>query len=202
MLTFLLASALLTIAPGPDNIFVMTQSALYGPKAGIIVTLGLCTGLVVHTTLVALGVAAIFMVSSTAFIVLKLAGAAYLLYLAWQLLRAAALPPEQRRPPSLTPRQLYLRGILMNISNPKVAIFFLAFLPQFADPAAGAMPLQLLTLGVGFIVVALIIFIGIALLAGRLASRLQGSSRVQTMVNRAAALVFIGLAVRLALSSR
>src|SRR5688500_378660 len=142
VLTFLLASALLTIAPGPDNIFVMTQSALYGRKAGTLITLGLCTGLIVHTTLVALGVAAIFMVSTTAFVALKLAGAAYLLYLAWQLLRAAALPPDRRKPPALTPRQLYFRGILMNISNPKVAIFFLAFLPQFAEPEAGSMPLQ------------------------------------------------------------
>ncbi len=202
MLTFLLASALLTIAPGPDNIFVMTQSALYGRRAGIFITLGLCTGLIVHTTLVALGVAAIFMVSTTAFVVLKLAGAAYLLYLAWQLLRAAALPPERRKPPALTPRQLYLRGILMNISNPKVAIFFLAFLPQFAEPETGSMPLQLLTLGLSFIGVALVIFVGIALIAGQLAGWLKASDRAQVIVNRAAALVFIGLALRLALSSR
>ncbi len=202
MLTFLLASALLTLAPGPDNLFVLTQSALYGPKAGILITLGLCTGLIVHTTLVALGVAAIFMVSTTAFVVLKLAGATYLLYLARQLLRSSAMAAERSTLPALTPRQLYVRGILMNISNPKVAIFFLAFLPQFAKPEAGAMPLQLLTLGLSFIGVALIIFIGIALIAGQLAGWLRNSARAQAALNRAAALVFIGLALRLAFSSR
>ena len=202
MLTFLLASALLTLAPGPDNLFVLTQSALYGPKAGILITLGLCTGLIVHTTLVALGVAAIFMVSTTAFVVLKLAGATYLLYLARQLLRSSAMAAERSTLPALTPRQLYVRGILMNISNPKVAIFFLAFLPQFAKPEAGAMQLQLLTLGLSFIGVALIIFIGIALIAGQLAGWLRNSARAQAALNRAAALVFIGLALRLAFSSR
>ena len=156
-----------------------------------------------HTTLVALGVAAIFMVSTLAFVVLKLAGAAYLLYLAWQLWRASALPAERRKAPLLAPRQLYVRGILMNISNHKVAIFFLAFLPQFANPdAAVAMPLQLLTLGLGFIGVALVIFVGIALLAGQLAGWLKAQGRAQLLVNRAAALVFIGLALRLAFSSR
>jgi threonine/homoserine/homoserine lactone efflux protein len=203
VLTFLLASALLSIAPGPDNLFVMTQSALYGRKAGILITLGLCTGLIVHTTLVALGVAAIFMVSTLAFVVLKLAGAAYLLFLAWQLWRAAALPAGRRQPTVLTSQQLYLRGILMNISNPKVAIFFLAFLPQFADPGAAlAMPLQLLTLGLSFIGVALVIFVFIALIAGNLAGWLKAQGRAQVLMNRAAALVFIGLALRLAVSSR
>ncbi len=83
LITFTIASALLSLAPGPDNIFVLMQSALYGRKSGVFITLGLCTGLLVHTTAVALGLAAIFMVSLTAFTVLKLAGAAYLLYLAW-----------------------------------------------------------------------------------------------------------------------
>ena len=202
MLTFLLASALLTLAPGPDNLFVLTQSALHGRNTGIMITLGLCTGLIVHTTLVALGVAAIFMVSTTAFVALKLAGAAYLLFLAWQLLRSSTISDERRKSPALSPRQLYQRGILMNISNPKVAIFFLAFLPQFARPEAGSMPLQLFTLGLGFIGVALVIFISIAFIAGQLSGWLRASARAQATLNRAAALVFIGLALRLALSSR
>jgi threonine/homoserine/homoserine lactone efflux protein len=97
---------------------------------------------------------------------------------------------------------LYVRGILMNISNPKVAIFFLAFLPQFARPEAGGMPLQLFTLGLGFIAVALVIFASISVVAGQLAGWLGASSRAQVLLNRAAALVFIGLALRLAFSSR
>ncbi|MES2625040.1 MAG: LysE family translocator [Pseudomonadota bacterium] len=202
MFAFIVASILLTLAPGPDNLFVLTQSALHGRKAGIMITLGLCTGLIVHTTLVALGVAAIFMVSTTAFVVLKLVGATYLLYLAWQLLRAEVIPTDRRKPLTMSSRQLYVRGILMNISNPKVAIFFLAFLPQFARPEAGAMPLQLFVLGLSFIVVALVIFTAIALIAGKLAGWLGASIRAQLLLNRAAALVFIGLALRLAFSSR
>jgi threonine/homoserine/homoserine lactone efflux protein len=200
--TFVLASALLSLAPGPDNIFVLTQSALHGSKAGILITLGLCTGLLMHTTLVAFGVAAIFMVSVTAFTVLKLLGAAYLLYLAVLAFRASARALTSARSPALSPRQLYLRGILMNLSNPKVAIFFLAFLPQFARAEAGSMQMQLLVLGVLFIVIALLVFSLIALLAGHLASWFQGSQRANILLNRAAGLVFVGLAARLALSSR
>ena len=199
---FILASALLSLAPGPDNLYVLSQSALYGRRSGIIITLGLCTGLIVHTTAVALGVAAIFMLSLTAFTILKLVGAAYLLYLAWCAFRASAtgLDPEQAMPPE--PGALYRRGIIMNLTNPKVAIFFLAFLPQFADPAAGNMSGQLFVLGLLFIVVALVIFIGIACLAGLLSGWLKNSPRAQLILNRIAGLVFTGLALRLAISSR
>lgn len=200
--TFVLASALLSLAPGPDNIFVLLQSALHGRKAGLLITLGLCTGLIVHTTLVALGVAAVVMVSATAFLLLKLLGAAYLVYLAVGALRASASTLSGTRAPVLGSSQLYLRGILMNLSNPKVAIFFLAFLPQFARPEAGSMTMQLLVLGAIFIVVALVVFSLLALLAGLLATWLQQSGRALLVLNRAAALVFLGLAARLAFSTR
>lgn len=201
--TFTLASALLSLAPGPDNIFVLTQSALYGRRAGILITLGLCTGLIVHTTAVAVGVAAIFAVSATAFILLKLVGAGYLLYLAWCAFRASASNLENS-PASTLPNAtaLYRRGIIMNIANPKVAIFFLAFLPQFADPAAGNMPGQLFLLGGIFIVVALVIFVAIAAMAGFIADWLKGSPRAQLTLNRLAGLVFTGLALRLATATR
>ena len=131
LLAFALASLLLALAPGPDNLFVLTESALSGPLAGFAVTLGLCTGLLLHTSAVALGVAAIFQVSALAFTLLKLVGAGYLLYLAWQAWRApaASLPTAAATPPALG--RLYRRGIVMNVTNPKVSIFFLAFLPQF-----------------------------------------------------------------------
>ncbi len=202
LLTFVVASALLAFAPGPDNIFVLMQSALHGRRAGIFITLGLCTGLLVHTTLVALGVAALIMVSATAFLLLKLIGASYLVYLAVMALRASASVITSDRAPALSARQYYLRGILMNLSNPKVAIFFLAFLPQFARPEAGSVTAQLLVLGAVFIGVALIVFSMIAVLAGRLATSLGRSAKAQILLNRLAALVFLGLAARLALSSR
>ena len=200
--TFVMVSALLSLAPGPDNIFVLIQSALYGRKAGLLITLGLCTGLVVHTTLVALGVAAVFMVSTVAFTVLKSVGALYLLYLAVQALRASATKMGGLHSPVLSNRQLYLRGIVMNLSNPKVAIFFLAFLPQFAQPDAGRVSTQLFLLGLVFIGIALLVFGLIAVLAGQLAHWMQHSNRALLVMNRISALVFVALALRLAFSSR
>jgi len=134
LLTFFAASVLLALAPGPDNIFVLTQSTLRGKTAGLSVTLGLCTGLIVHTTAVALGLATIFAASALAFTVLKLCGATYLLWLAWQAFRAASTEITAAAGDQLTVWQLYRRGILMNITNPKVSIFFLAFLPSSPTP--------------------------------------------------------------------
>ena len=178
------------------------QSALHGPRAGIFITLGLCTGLIVHTTLVALGVAALIMVNASAFLFLKMVGAGYLVYLAVMALRASAPALNSEEVPELSARQYYLRGILMNLSNPKVAIFFLAFLPQFAQPEAASTTLQLSVLGGLFIAVALVVFGLIAVLAGGLAGALGRSARAQIVLNRLAALVFLGLAARLALSPR
>ena len=115
-------------------------------------TLGLCTGLIVHTTAVALGVAVIFQVSAVAFSVLKIVGACYLLYLAWQAFRASATRLKSGEDRGLSFSTLYRRGIIMNITNPKVSIFFLAFLPQFADPGRGALTLQIIMLGFIFII--------------------------------------------------
>ena len=140
LLTFFAASLLLGIAPGPDNIFVLTQSAVYGVRAGLATTLGLVTGLCVHTTAVALGVAALFQTSPLAFAILKYVGAAYLLYLAWLSFRAGALlthAPDGGRTAFPGYGVLYRRGIVMNVTNPKVTLFFLAFLPQFCNPALG-----------------------------------------------------------------
>jgi len=200
LLLFVAASAALAVAPDPDNLYVLTQAAIHGRKAGILVTLGLCSGLLVHIAAVALGVAAIVRASAPAFAVLKALGAAYLLYLAWQAFRAgtAQLQAGSSAPPR--PQALYLRGILMNVSNPKVAVFFLAFLPQFTDPARGAMAAQIIVLGIAFMLTALIIFSGIAWAADRLGGWLMHSKRAQSTINRLAGLIFVLLALRLALS--
>ena len=194
---FFAAAILLALAPGPDNIFVLTQSALSGRAAGFWVTLGLCTGLIVHTLAVAIGVAAIIATSALAFSILKYAGAAYLLYLAWQAWTAnkTSIPGGTEESPNAG--QLYRRGVLMNVMNPKVAIFFLAFLPQFIDPAKGQVPLQVFLLGLTFMVATLIVFGAAAWGAGGLGNWLRRSSRVQTILNRVAALVFAGLALKL-----
>ena len=199
---FFSASIILALAPGPDNIFVLTQSALHGKISGILVTLGLCTGLVFHTTAVALGVAMIFQVSTFAFTALKLIGAGYLLYLAWQSFRASATEISKKDGGDQSFGRLYRRGIIMNITNPKVSIFFLAFLPQFADPGRGSLTLQLVMLGAIFIAATILIFGGIALAAGAVGDWLSRSDRAQVIMNRFAGTIFVLLALKLATTHR
>ena len=202
VMIFFAASIALALAPGPDNIFVLTQSALHGRKAGLLVTLGLCTGLLLHTGAVSLGVAAVFQTSTLAFNILKAVGACYLLFLAWQAFRAGAVKIDEKRNVGMSWRKLFTRGVVMNITNPKVAIFFLAFLPQFADPSRGSITHQLLIFGGVFIVATLLIFGSLAWTAGHLGDWLKGSPMAQKTMNRIAGTVFTGLAFRLALSQR
>lgn len=199
---FFLAAIALGLAPGPDNIFVLTQSALYGRLAGLVVTFGLCTGLIVHTVAVTLGVAAIFQTSVLAFTLLKFAGAAYLIHLAFQAFRAGSTKIGGGETPALTLLALYRRGIIMNVTNPKVAIFFLAFLPQFADPARGSVPAQILVFGGLFIVATFLVFGAVALGGGLLGAFLKRSPRAQIWLNRLAGIVFVGLAARLVVAER
>ena len=201
-LTFFTASLLLALAPGPDNLFVLTQSALRGRLAGVMVVLGLCTGLLFHTTAVAFGVAVIFQASQLAFTALKLAGAGYLLYLAWGIFRAPAEGVEAAGNGGLRPGQLYRWGIIMNLTNPKVSIFFLAFLPQFADPARGPLSVQMILLGGLFILATILVFGALALLAGTLGNFLARSPGVQRAMNWLAGSVFVGLALKLATARR
>ena len=183
-----------------------------GWRAGMCVVLGLCLGLVGHTTAVALGLAAVFAASAVAFTVLKFCGAAYLAYLAWGALRAPASVPEEApatgaamAPGARVPGgalRMVGRGVVMNLTNPKVLIFFLAFLPQFADPARGGMARQILVLGVVFMLATFLVFGAIACFSGAFGALLQRSARAQRMLNRVAGLVFLGLAVRLATAER
>jgi threonine/homoserine/homoserine lactone efflux protein len=195
---FFAASVALALAPGPDNLFVLAQSALHGKKAGLLVTLGLCTGLFVHTTAVALGVAVIFQTSEFAFVTLKLVGAAYLLYLAYGAFNAGAFSGG-KTPESSSARELYLRGIIMNATNPKVALFFLAFLPQFTDPSLGSVTVQIVFLGGLFLLATLWVFGSIAWFAGEISERFISAPRAQVVLNKLAAIVFGILALRLIL---
>lgn len=202
LLMFFTTSILLALSPGPDNLFVLTQAAQRGRSAGLLVTLGLCTGLVFHTIAVALGLAAVFAASAMAFTILKFAGAGYLLYLAWLSLKAGAEVGLDAVVERLGSAALYRRGIVMNISNPKVSVFFLAFLPQFADQARGSLTVQLLLLGCVFIIATIIVFGGISLLAGAFGERLRRSELARRIIDRAAAVIFASLAVKLVLAQR
>lgn len=202
LIPFFAAALILALVPGPDNIFVMTQSALYGKLSGLVVTLGLCTGLIGHTTAVAFGVAAVFKASALAFTLLKAVGAAYLLYLAFQAFRASASELSSENGGRLPLCKLYVRGIIMNITNPKVSIFFLAFLPQFADPARGSISLQMILLGNVFIVATILVFGSVAVMAGALGEWLTRSKKAQLVMNRLAGTVFAVLALKLITAER
>jgi threonine/homoserine/homoserine lactone efflux protein len=200
LLSFFGLSLLLGLSPGPDNLFVLMQSAAQGRRAGLLVTLGLCTGLLGHTAAVALGLAALLAASPAAFSTLKLAGAAYLLYLAWGAWHAPATVQAEGGTATVSRTsgwRLYGRGVVMNLSNPKVAIFFLALLPQFVQADAGPMHWQIAQLGAIFMFATLIVFGGFAWLAAWLGGLLRGSAQAQRWLNRTAATVFAGLAARL-----
>lgn len=195
-------AVLLALSPGPDNLFVLMQSALWGRNKGFMVVLGLCTGLIGHTVAVTIGLAAVVAASPAAFTVLKVLGAAYLVYLAWGALRAGTQAGSGVKPPQQSNAVLYRRGIFMNITNPKVTLFFLAFLPQFASPARGSVALQTLGLGALFILATLLVFGAIAWFAGSIGAHLNASARAQKWLNRLAGIVFLGLALRLVASTR
>jgi threonine/homoserine/homoserine lactone efflux protein len=202
LLIFFLASLLLALTPGPDNLFVLAQAAQQGKLAGLAVTIGLCTGLLVHTAAVALGVAAIFQASAVAFSLLKFIGAVYLLYLAYGAFMAGAESGCNQHPSRLNFSKLYVRGVIMNVTNPKVSLFFLAFLPQFTDPTLGPLLPQILILGFLFILSTILIFGGISLLAGVAGGYFRKSAKAQIILNRIAGTVFVALAIKLALAKR
>ena len=197
--SFTIAAAILAVAPGPDNLFVLLQSAMYGAKAGVFVTLGLCVGVFIQTLLAAFGVAAVVAASPTLLMIIQFAGAAYLLYLAWGAWRApvgGGDKAEASKYPRLTNFQLWRRGILMNITNPKVLIFFLAFFPQFIVKGATEtqVMIQMLIMGMTFMLCTLVVFIAVAWCAGTLADRLR-SPKVQTILNKVSAVIFTILAI-------
>lgn len=200
LLAFFGISLLLAATPGPDNIFVLLQSAQQGWRAGLCVVLGLCLGIVGHSSAVALGLAALLAASAVAFGVLKLCGAAYLLWLAWGAWRAPVLSAalEGAAGVRASAWAMVARGVVMNLSNPKVLVFFLAFLPQFADPRQGPLATQMLLLGLVFIAATALVFGAIALFSGAFGALLLRSARGQRLLNRSAALVFAALALRLA----
>jgi threonine/homoserine/homoserine lactone efflux protein len=202
MSAFFLATTLLALAPGPDNIFVLTQSALYGKLSGLVVMLGLCTGLLVHTGAVTFGVAVIFQTSALAFTLLKTAGAGYLLYLAWQICRATPKQLSLKGNQQKSLGMLYRRGIFMNITNPKVSMFFLAFLPQFTDPLRGSISFQMAVLGGIFILATILVFGTAAMVGGILGAWLNRSTRAQRIINRVAGGVFLALAFKLVTAER
>lgn len=196
----MLASALVTLAPGPDNLLVLSLGMSRGRLAGMVFGAGCALGCLNHTLVAVLGVGAVVTATPWAFALLKIAGGAYLIYLgvlAWRHAQPIAPWRTSPTPDQEALRSLFWRGLLANALNPKVIVFFLAFLPQFASPTYGPVAAQLAVLGVSFTAVALLIFGSLGWAAGRLGQWLQQHTAVGVWLDRLAAAVFIVLGVRL-----
>jgi threonine/homoserine/homoserine lactone efflux protein len=200
--SFLGAAVILTIMPGPDNMFVLAQSIAQGRHAGIATTFGICTGLCVHIAAATLGISAVIYRSAVAFAVVKYAGAAYLLYLAWKSFRAKDTEFAAGQQPIRQLKELYKRGIVMSALNPKLSLFFLALLPQFVNPDVGSVTVQMLVLGLTFIVQAFIIFSAISFFAGKVRDFLIRKRRIGRILNYVQGAIFVAIGLRLAVESR
>ncbi len=202
LLCFLGASMALTIAPGPDNTFVVAQGISRGRRAAICAALGMCSGVSVHTTAAALGISALLYSSTTAFTLLKYAGAAYLLYLAYKTLKERVDLSSQKAMDTQSGWVLFRRGFLMNVINPKVALFFLAFLPQFVSKSSNNPAAQMLLLGLLFMLQAVVIFSAIGYLSGSLGDIILKRPGIAKYFAWLTAGVFASLGLRLALAER
>ena len=195
-LAFALSSFILALAPGPDNLFVLAQSALYGVKAGILVVVGLCLGLVVQTICAAVGLAAVVAALPPLFWAIKLAGAIYLLYLAYMAFKHAKDELSRPQVSKSTAFRLVRRGFIMNITNPKVQIFFLAFFPQFVAPGTVGVALagQMIIQGLTFMLATVVVFVAVAAGAGMLSDKLM-QSKFYKWLNYGSAVLFVLLAI-------
>ena len=197
-LQFLLTAFVVVIAPGTGVVYTLALGLGRGRAAAIAAATGCTFGILPHLAAATLGLAALLHTSALLFSVVKWAGVVYLLWLAWGALRQTgtlAVQPADARGQGLT--RIAVQGALINVLNPKLSIFFLAFLPQFAEPAHGAVAPQVIACGALFALVTLVVFGGVAWAAGFLGERLGRSGRAQRIMNRAAGAVFVALALRL-----
>ncbi|MDI9358906.1 MAG: LysE family translocator [Phycisphaerales bacterium] len=198
LVSFTLATLVLAIIPGPDNLFVLLQSMSYGKKAGFYVVLGLCTGLLGHTLLVTIGVANFIQTNTYAFRIIKIFGFCYLLYLA---VRSWTTPINKitHHVTMLSPIQLYRRGLLMNLTNPKVLLFVLALLPDFVNVKNGHITTQLATLGGDMIVITFIVFNMVAYLGSTISKLFLNNGQSQYYLTKITAIIFFLIAIKIIL---
>ena len=208
MLEFFIAAIVVALAPGPDNLFVLAQSATHGAKAGFCIICGLCTGIMVQTGLLVVGVSALIAASPMAFFVIQCMGAAYLVYLAYKSFQVRAgvvissefgvRNSELDKSQSLSARRLYLRGIIMNLTNPKAILFALSFIPPAVKMDSPLSPsVQMVILGSEFVVATFIVFGTVALLAGAVKKFMLNSPKANRNLNWFSGAVFLFMAVAL-----
>lgn len=203
---FLVAAALLTIAPGPDIIYVLTRGITQGRKAGWAAALGFATGVVFHTALAALGIAALIRSSELAFTLVRYAGAAYLIYIGIRaVMSKSSFAPQvdgDKRALNVALWTIYKQSVIGNVLNPKVTLFFLSFLPQFVNAKSGNVEMQMVLLGVIFMVQTVLIFGAVALFSGFIGDWLKRKPAIADRLSLIAGLTFIGLGIRVALPDR
>ena len=196
---FVAASTLLALAPGPDIIYVLTRGIAQGRKAGIAAALGFASGCIFHTALAAVGVAALIRSSPLAFDIVRYAGAAYLAWIGIQALRHRSAFSIEGASEARTLMTIYKQSVIGNVLNPKVTLFFLAFLPQFVDSAAGHVALQMAILGIVFMLVTIVVFGAVALFAALIGDWVRRKPAIGERLNVFAGLTFIALGIRVAL---
>jgi threonine/homoserine/homoserine lactone efflux protein len=200
VLLFMAAGLALNITPGPDMLYIAARSTSEGRAAGVASALGIGAGTLVHITLVAAGLAALLRAVPTAYLAVKLAGGLYLIWLGIRALRRPDMDQAVEAPPPASRWVVFRQGIITNVLNPKVALFFVAFLPQFVDPARGSAALQVVALGILFDIQGTIVNLVVALAASGAAQRLTRYQGGRSVLERITGVVFLGLGARLLMS--
>ncbi len=203
--TFLLTGILLNLTPGNDTIFILTKSIGQGKKAGIVSALGIGTGSIIHTILAAFGLSIIIAKSILLFNIIKYAGVVYLLYIGFKMLtdkKQLNTDTTTTENKSAEYLKIYRDGIFTNVLNPKVALFFIAFLPQFIDPTLKNTVLPFITLGITFITTGTIWCLILATFASTIFAKIKNNKEVSTYINRICGMALIGLGIKVALTDR
>jgi RhtB (resistance to homoserine/threonine) family protein len=198
---FVVSGLILNVTPGPDTVYIVGRSVAQGRRAGVMSVLGIGTGCLVHTVAAAVGLSAVLASSAAAFTVVRYAGAAYLIYLGVRLLLLPSAEASSASAMQVAPARgwmIYRQGVLTNVLNPKVALFFLAFLPQFVDAQSQHRMPAFLVLGLVFVVNGTTWCLVVAWFAATASGRLRGRSGVARWMKRACGGVFVGLGVRVA----
>lgn len=204
---FLTTAIALNIAPGPDLLYILTKTIRSGKKVGLASALGVCSGALFHVFAASIGLSAILVSSALVFSVVKYVGAAYLLYLAYQAFKSSGFElnvddqVKEKEKEKETAFQAFKEGVLIDILNPKVAIFFMAFLPQFVRDDAGPVSFQLLYLGLMVIAVAIVVEAAYVLVADKISNRVRNSQRFSIWLDRTVGVIYAGLGIKLATST-
>lgn len=199
---FIITSMVIILTPGQDMVLVMSRSIAQGKKAGVMTALGVSVGLMGHTILATLGLGALLMASEWIFNIIKIIGAAYLIYIGYQLLTSKTHELGTKKLDEASQTKMFIQGALSNISNPKVTIFYFSYLPQFIVPNGGSESFQLFTLGITFALLTFFIKASIGLVSGALSFWIQARPMVLKYIDKTSGIILIGLGLKLATEHR